>query len=415
MSDATQDHVLQSVVSSMARRNSAMHNASQVPLAIQGPTEAESVKQNTLVVYGSTGRRLNFKPEELQKAPEQFEGNAKALKEWGKIIPVYTRKALCESHFQNMSLEQIRNVMERAVVNAIEREKADRQRKQRARNKKKLEDRATEVIMLRNIVGRNCLDDATKEEIIHEMDNFGTVLFATAHEVEDPACSDEEAVRIFVRYSSKEEARNAHKSLHLRVFDGRYIAASFFPLQRLLSRALAPEPATEDKLPAKCRERAALPPPPGPPPASDPRQPAANGSAAPGAAGFGGSGEAPEAVMMDVDAPPAALKRPEKLLPPYIQALIDVIAAAAKGEEITDELIFKADPIAEKEAAAKAGAEAAKQKEAELRAQEEAKVQEQLAAAAAMAAELTQHLLSQKAKKGNQEGATTTEDVEGID
>ena len=306
------------------------------------------IAPTAIVLYGAHGKTLNFCPEELRKVcffcsifflndiffcfvlqpPENFEGNQKLLDQWDKQVPVYMGKAQRETAFQRMSLDQIRTIMERSVVQRLK--KRDEDRKKRNRGKKQ-QQMATECVMLRNMVDRGQLSEEIKEDIISEMDRFGSVLRATAYEVEDPECPKEEAVRIFIQFATKKEALNAHEKMHMRVFDGRYVACSFFPPQRWNAGDLKPDPATEQRLPPKCRE---------PVSAEDLAQPAAPGVAAVEADPSAEATQAPQATSR-----PADLTLPEKRLPPFVQALIDVLAAAAEGTDISEEMISKADPV----------------------------------------------------------------------
>eukprot|EP00659_Diplonema_papillatum_P002028 gene2028-3104_t len=307
---AQQDHVVQLVMAQIANRTASASQQQQhcAPLAILG-----AEKPTSLVVYGSTGRKLNFSPEELQEPPEKFKGDAKLEKEWVKVIPVFTRKALTVTHFQKMSVEDLRLAMEKSVEKSFENEAKARKKKMQKRNQQKKRANASECILLRNMVGRGGLDDEFKDEIISEMVNYGAVVSATAHEVTDPNVKDEEAVRIFVRFETKDAAIEAQEACHLRVFDGRYVAACFFPLERFIARDLAPH-ESEPKLPVKCFTRFTV---------DD--EPAAAEQAAAAAGGAG-------------------LLKPRKL-PAATQALIDIIKLAAVGAGIPDQLIAVADPL----------------------------------------------------------------------
>eukprot|EP01061_Rhynchopus_euleeides_P012589 TRINITY_DN22265_c0_g1_i4.p1 TRINITY_DN22265_c0_g1~~TRINITY_DN22265_c0_g1_i4.p1 ORF type:complete len:387 (+),score=113.51 TRINITY_DN22265_c0_g1_i4:96-1163(+) len=354
------------------RRKSA---GNALPLAIGGPAQAEpEIKQTSVIVYGASGKMLNFNPEELRKPPESFEGDTKLLAAWEKTVPVFMGKAQRETAIQRMSLEQVRTIMERAALNRVKRREDDRKKRNEQRKEQTRRPvQATECVLLRNMVDRGQLDDDLKDEIITEMSRYGTILKATAHEVEDPGFPEEEAVRIFIQFSSTDEALKAQQDLHMRLFDGRYVACCFFPLPRLMANDLKPQPS-EPRLPAKCRERVVAP---------DPSDPAA-------------------------PTQPATRKHvvPEKLLPPYVQALVEVLQAAAAGEEVTDEMICKADPVYEKELRTK------REEEDRLRqdVQDEAEARRKVQAAMELAAKLTEELAMQQPA-----APVVTSELDGLD
>eukprot|EP01063_Lacrimia_lanifica_P028857 TRINITY_DN4295_c0_g1_i1.p1 TRINITY_DN4295_c0_g1~~TRINITY_DN4295_c0_g1_i1.p1 ORF type:complete len:289 (+),score=133.56 TRINITY_DN4295_c0_g1_i1:707-1573(+) len=288
-----------------------------------------------------------------------------------------------------MSLEMMRATMERAVHNALQREKEDRKKKNQKKNAKKLADRATRCVLLRNLAPPGGLADALYDDVVGECGRYGAIQGVAAYEVtraegEAKGLEPEEAVRIFVLYEQKEAAMEMRKALHLNTFDGRCIAASFFPVDRFDARDLAPVPAAEDKLPAQCRADHV---PPAPPAAAD--------------------GDHP---MPDAAASPAARAPPKKILPKYTQALIDVIRAAAAGEEVTLEMIHAADPVAKKAYEDdKAAAIEAEQQEERRRSR--------LAVAAVLAAQLNADFEAETAQEEAADAAAppTTEGVDDID
>eukprot|EP01064_Diplonema_japonicum_P003803 TRINITY_DN1249_c0_g1_i4.p1 TRINITY_DN1249_c0_g1~~TRINITY_DN1249_c0_g1_i4.p1 ORF type:complete len:380 (+),score=61.03 TRINITY_DN1249_c0_g1_i4:213-1352(+) len=379
MNQSDQERAVAAVMAAMANKKAGATSAG-VPLAILGK-EDPAIKPTSLVVYSSTGRKLNFSAEELEKPPEAFKDNPKAQQKWTQIIPVYTRKALDVTHFQRMSVTQIRVIMERSVVKALEREKADRKKKTQKRNQLKENAKASECILIRNLVGRGELSDEIKEDVISEMQNHGNVVHATAHEAADLSLPDEESVRVFIRFSSKEEAVQAKQALHLRVFDGRFLAVSFFPLKRLLERDLEPNTA-EDKLPKKCSER------------------------------FTESDAAEQRTQEQptvVSAPPAKPSLPEVMLPEHVQALIDVITLSAAHKEIPQELLDKADPLT---ASKRAAEEAAKIHAEKQRVLDEAQLETKKKQAAEIARKFNEQFESRKRKR---EVEKPTENLDEID
>eukprot|EP01060_Flectonema_neradi_P002701 TRINITY_DN11717_c1_g1_i1.p1 TRINITY_DN11717_c1_g1~~TRINITY_DN11717_c1_g1_i1.p1 ORF type:complete len:377 (+),score=84.96 TRINITY_DN11717_c1_g1_i1:265-1395(+) len=371
------DHVVQAVLANIINKERGKLQRPSAPaLAITG---GEEVKPTQLVVYGSTGKRLNFSPEELQQPPDSFIGNAKLEKEWQKVIPVYLRKAQQQTHFQNMSLTQLRSAMERSALTSIQRRTKDQQRK-RANKKRK-----SEVILIRNMVGRGQVDASLREELVSAATQYGTVRKAAAFEVQDSNIPDSEAVRLFVWFDTEAAAEEAQRALHLRPFDGRYIAACFYPLNRFLEKDLAPGPG-EPKLPPKCTEESFT------------------------EADAARIAEARKRQLEEQVAHEKDLPIPEKMLPPYTQGLIEAIQAAARGDEVSEEMIERADPIAKmRRLTEKSVLEAAEKAEAEKRLLAKKKLETALKYAASL-----EHTIQEETKKRKLEPAVTT-DIEGID
>eukprot|EP01059_Diplonema_ambulator_P014017 TRINITY_DN2480_c3_g1_i2.p1 TRINITY_DN2480_c3_g1~~TRINITY_DN2480_c3_g1_i2.p1 ORF type:complete len:386 (+),score=105.61 TRINITY_DN2480_c3_g1_i2:244-1401(+) len=385
MDKADQERAVAAVMAAMASKKAGAGNA---PLAIMGKTEP-AIKPNSVVVYSSSGRMLNFSPEELEEPPESLKDNPKSVQKWKNFIPVYTRKAMEITHFQRMSVAQLRVTMERAVVKALQREKEDRKKKSQKRGMAKEVTKSSECILIRNLVGRGMLDDETKEDVITEMAKYGNVVTATAHEVKDPEVREEEAVRVFIRFSTKDEAVKAKKALHLRVFDGRYLAVSYFPLKRLLERDLERDEATEDPLPQKCLTRFTE---------EDAKQ----------------NHTSPQTDRTTKSTTPTKESKPQPplpqaMLPEHVQALIDVIKLTAQKKEVPAELFEKADPITAAKMAAEKRAMESRQLTA---AQEEAQIEAKKRSAAMIAQRMNEEY---EAKRRKKEAAKPTENLDGLD
>jgi|UniRef100_A0A7S4LEF6 splicing factor 45 len=114
---------------------------------------------------------------------------------------------------------------------------------------KRLRGRPCEVIMLRNMVGPGEVDDDLCKETEEEcQEKYGGVQECKVHEVKDGEVTPQEAVRIFVRFSSIENAVKAAVDLDGRLFAGRTVCACFYDTRRYENGDLAPGP-NEPELP----------------------------------------------------------------------------------------------------------------------------------------------------------------------
>ncbi|KFM23892.1 DNA-damage-repair/toleration protein DRT111, chloroplastic [Auxenochlorella protothecoides] len=99
---------------------------------------------------------------------------------------------------------------------------------------------ATRVVLLKNMVGPGGVDDGLDEEVGEECSKYGTVTSVLIFEVTEPGFPVEEAVRIFIQFSSAGEATQAMLDLNGRFFAGRVVAATFYDETRFGASDLAP-------------------------------------------------------------------------------------------------------------------------------------------------------------------------------
>ncbi|KAG0269153.1 hypothetical protein BGZ95_002176 [Linnemannia exigua] len=96
------------------------------------------------------------------------------------------------------------------------------------------------VILLTNMVGPGEVDDTLQEETAAECEKFGAVVRCLIFEIQKGKIAPEEAVRIFVKFGSKEAAERALKDLHGRFFGGRQVRGQFYDEARFDALQLAP-------------------------------------------------------------------------------------------------------------------------------------------------------------------------------
>eukprot|EP00756_Hemistasia_phaeocysticola_P049046 Hpha_TRINITY_DN23475_c0_g1::TRINITY_DN23475_c0_g1_i1::g.113977::m.113977/K12840/RBM17, SPF45; splicing factor 45 len=238
-----------------------IHEAAQgVPAAPQ-PMQLQLqvvTRPDALVQWTPGGRKLRFSPDDLAPLPEKWsgEGHGLAKKLWAKKVPIFVRKALEETHFQHMTLAELRGALEKSVEEGIRKEKAGKQERKRKRNEARglglSGEHLTEVVLLRNMVGPGEVDDELRQDVMGEMGRYGRVVSVSALEL-GPPVPEHEAVRVFVRFATSAEASNAQRALHFRLFGGRRIAACFFPLERFEAGDLDPYPG-EKPVPERCLE-----------------------------------------------------------------------------------------------------------------------------------------------------------------
>ncbi|KAJ3175005.1 Splicing factor 45 [Geranomyces variabilis] len=92
-------------------------------------------------------------------------------------------------------------------------------------------DYASKVVLLKNMVGSDGVDEDLQQETADECKRFGAVQQCVVYEVPYQA-PDHEAVRIFVAFSAVASARKAQAELNGRYFGGRAVIASFYDEKR---------------------------------------------------------------------------------------------------------------------------------------------------------------------------------------
>ncbi|KAG4099977.1 hypothetical protein H8356DRAFT_1075745 [Neocallimastix lanati (nom. inval.)] len=100
---------------------------------------------------------------------------------------------------------------------------------------------ASRVVLLTNLVGAGEVDDTLQEETAEECEKYGVVERCLIYEVKGNV-PDDEAVRIFIKFSRLEEANKAYNALNGRFFGGRKVKAKYFDEDRFTRLDLAPRP-----------------------------------------------------------------------------------------------------------------------------------------------------------------------------
>eukprot|EP01027_Heterolobosea_sp_BB2_P006005 GEZU01009128.1.p4 GENE.GEZU01009128.1~~GEZU01009128.1.p4 ORF type:complete len:137 (+),score=34.12 GEZU01009128.1:1402-1812(+) len=86
----------------------------------------------------------------------------------------------------------------------------------------------SKVVLLKNMVGRNEIDDQLETEVADECAKFGVVEKVLIYEEEQISKHLEPGVRIFVVFTNTQDATKALESLHDRWFGGRKVIAEFY-------------------------------------------------------------------------------------------------------------------------------------------------------------------------------------------
>ncbi|XP_063899888.1 poly(U)-binding-splicing factor PUF60-B-like isoform X2 [Zophobas morio] len=86
------------------------------------------------------------------------------------------------------------------------------------------------VIVLRNMVGTDDVDEYLEEEIVEECEKYGKTEKVFIHCDKNP--QGDPIVKIFVKFTTAEGAQKAQKSLHERWFAGRQVLAEFYDEKR---------------------------------------------------------------------------------------------------------------------------------------------------------------------------------------
>merc|ERR1712062_573624 len=108
---------------------------------------------------------------------------------------------------------------------------------------KKALNRDTTVLCIKNSVGPGEVDEDLKTDFHSECSKFGKILDIKLFDVSQlpnmEHVSDEDAVRIFVKYQSTQSSRQAFDALNGRFFAGRTLKCVFFGLKQFDTNDLA--------------------------------------------------------------------------------------------------------------------------------------------------------------------------------
>ncbi|KAI8377564.1 uncharacterized protein BYT42DRAFT_570742 [Radiomyces spectabilis] len=100
----------------------------------------------------------------------------------------------------------------------------------------------SQVILLTNMVGPGEVDEMLQEETAEECAKYGKVERCLIFEVANGQVPDEEAVRIFIKFTTKDAAQHAITDLDGRYFGGRVVFARFYDCDKFDRLQLAPSP-----------------------------------------------------------------------------------------------------------------------------------------------------------------------------
>eukprot|EP01059_Diplonema_ambulator_P021513 TRINITY_DN3573_c0_g1_i4.p1 TRINITY_DN3573_c0_g1~~TRINITY_DN3573_c0_g1_i4.p1 ORF type:complete len:275 (+),score=86.64 TRINITY_DN3573_c0_g1_i4:335-1159(+) len=124
----------------------------------------------------------------------------------------------------------------------------------RKKGNTKITGAPTKIVLLRNLVGRGEVDPGLKGEVARECQKYGDVKGIEIYEDADPSTSQEEAVRVFIKFQRGPEAVKAVVELDGRSFDSRVISACFYDETKYELKLFTKQPE-EPPLPAECRSK----------------------------------------------------------------------------------------------------------------------------------------------------------------
>jgi len=98
----------------------------------------------------------------------------------------------------------------------------------------------TRVLLLQNMVGPGEVDDDLEIETKEECSKYGEVVKCLIFEIPHKRVPDDQAVRIFVEFTSPQSALKASNDLNGRYFGGRVVKASFYDVEKFNRYELGP-------------------------------------------------------------------------------------------------------------------------------------------------------------------------------
>lgn len=128
---------------------------------------------------------------------------------------------------------------------AAERELQMEQERRKAEQLAEVMRNPTKILLMQNMVGPGEVDNDLEGEVIEECAKYGETVRCLIYAIPSGA-SDDEAVRIFVKFARPESAIKAVIDLNGRYFGGRTVKASFFSEERFEKLDLAPEHLTRN-------------------------------------------------------------------------------------------------------------------------------------------------------------------------
>jgi splicing factor 45 len=104
-----------------------------------------------------------------------------------------------------------------------------------------LRGKPTCVLLLRNMVGPGEVDDQLEDEIANECEKYAPVVRALIFEITEQGYPEDEAVRVFVEFTTVAGAKRAGAALNRRYFAKRMVKASFYDVKKFAAGDFGPQ------------------------------------------------------------------------------------------------------------------------------------------------------------------------------
>jgi hypothetical protein len=98
----------------------------------------------------------------------------------------------------------------------------------------------TNILLLKNLVSIEDVDDTLEDEIKNECSKYGKIHQVVIYQVKIHNFPDQERVRLFVEFDNQSSSVLAYKEMNGRFFGGRSIDASFYDEIKFRNKDLAP-------------------------------------------------------------------------------------------------------------------------------------------------------------------------------
>jgi splicing factor 45 len=98
----------------------------------------------------------------------------------------------------------------------------------------------TSILLLKNLVSIEDVDDTLEDEIKNECSKYGKIHQVVIYQVKIDNFPDQERVRLFVEFDNQSSSVLAYKEMNGRFFGGRSIDASFYDEIKFRNKDLAP-------------------------------------------------------------------------------------------------------------------------------------------------------------------------------
>lgn len=208
------------------------------------PSIAVTIPQQTIIQAASQQPPIQTQhiiAQQQQQPPQQQQPSLKQPPQQqpnqiqqAQAQPLSAEDALKKAH-EKQQEELQKKLLEDGEPQTLQQQESMSIKGQNARHlvmQRLMRPRESKVVILRNMVGPDDIDDMLQEEIQDECSKFGVVERVIIYNEKQSEFEDDESaeviVKIFVEFSLTEETKKARNALNGRYFGGRLVVAELY-------------------------------------------------------------------------------------------------------------------------------------------------------------------------------------------